>query len=113
MKKQINEIKRMQQLAGLLKENQGLVYSADNMPDDTDQDFHNNLYYILDKLGIYTTAQYMAGEDKDLVSGTDEWMDLLSYITGKNAKKDEFDAIDNKMINIVIQALENMGFNGI
>jgi hypothetical protein len=111
MKKQINEIKRMQQLAGLLKENQGLVYSADDMPDVNDPDFHDDLYYALDKLKIYTRDQYMSDAPKEMELGSEEWMDLLSHITGKDAYNDEFDTTDNKMAMVVQQALKNMGFD--
>jgi hypothetical protein len=111
MKKQINEIKRMQQLAGLLKENQGIMYSGNDLPDATDQDFHDDLYYALDKLGIYTKDQYMSDAPKEMELGSEEYMDLLSYITGKDTYSGGLDDTDNKIAMIVQQALENMGFD--
>jgi hypothetical protein len=111
MKKQLNEIKRMQQLAGLLKENQGIVYSGNDLPDATDPDFHDDLYYALNKLGIYTRDQYMSDAPKEMELGSEEWMDLLSNITGKDTYGDELDDTDNKMAMLIQKALENMGFD--
>ena len=81
------------------------------MPDPADLDFHDDLYYILDKLGIYTKGQYMSNAPKEIELGSEEYMDLLSNITGKDAYSGELNDVDNKMARLVQKALKNMGFD--
>ena len=49
----------------------------------------------------------MGGMEIEL--GTEEWMDVLSDITGKDAYEDEMDEMDDKKIMTFISKLENLG----
>jgi uncharacterized membrane protein len=95
MKKQLNEIKRMQKLAGLLEETR-YIFSNDKV---------NN---ILTDNGIDDDYfESMGG--KEIESGGNEWMDVISDLTQKDAYKDTLDANDNSKIQQFISKLEEMG----
>jgi hypothetical protein len=53
----------------------------------------------------------MSDAPKEMELGSEEWMDLLSHITGNDAYNDEFADVDNKIAMIIQQALKNMGFD--
>jgi uncharacterized membrane protein len=95
MKKQLNEIKRMQKLAGILEETR-YIFSNDKV---------NN---ILTDNGIDDDYfESMGG--KEIESGGNEWMDVISDLTQKDAYKDTLDANDNSKIQQFISKLEEMG----
>ena len=86
-----NQFKRMQKLAGLITE---------GMEDD--------VMSILKRNGIDDDYfESMGGMEIEL--GTEEWMDVLSDITGKDAYEAEFDENDDKIIMTFISKLENLG----
>jgi uncharacterized membrane protein len=95
MKKQLNEIKRMQKLAGILEETR-YIFSNDKV---------NN---ILTDNGIDDDYfESMGG--KEIESGGNEWMDVISDLTQKDAYNDTLDANDNSKIQQFISKLEEMG----
>lgn len=86
-----DQFKRMQELAGLITE---------GMEDD--------VMSILKRNGIDDDYfESMGGMEIEL--GTEEWMGVLSDITGKDAYEAEFDENDDKIIMTFISKLENLG----
>jgi len=86
-----NQFRRMQELAGLITE---------GMEDD--------VMSILKRNGIDDDYfESMGGMEIEL--GTEEWMDVLSDITGKDAYEAEFDENDDKKIMTFISKLEDLG----
>ena len=105
MKKQINEIKRMQQLAGLITESE---YRESLMNDKKKSFTSEEVKSILSNNGIDDDYfESMGG--KEIESGGEEWMDVLSDITGKDAYEDKFSEQDDETIANFFSALEDMG----
>ena len=105
MKKQINEIKRMQQLAGLITESE---YRESLMNDKKKSFTSEEVKSILSNNGINDDYfESMGG--KEIESGGEEWMDVLSDITGKDAYEDKFSEQDDETIANFFSALEDMG----
>ena len=68
----------------------------------------NDVMSILKRNGIDDDYfESMGGMEIEL--GTEEWMDVLSDITGKDAYEDEMDEMDDKKIMTFISKLENLG----
>ena len=96
MKKQVlnEEFKRMQKLAGIIKENKTIdnAYMYQTFK-DLDLDIDN------------------IKEEGGLESGGDDWMEIISYITGKDAyDSDSLTAEDHSLIQKFISV---MGKNGL
>ena len=104
MKQQINEIKRMQQLAGLITENEYRESLMNEKKSFTSEEVKS----ILSNNGIDDDYfESMGG--KEIESGGEEWMDVLSDITGKDAYEDKFSEQDDETIANFFSALEDMG----
>ena len=48
---------------------------------------------------------------KEIEYGSDEWMDVLSDITGKDAYNDAFTARDKKTVSVFMDVLRTMGIS--
>ena len=104
MKKLINEVKRMQRLAGLLKENEE-EWNVDapkewNLPDMSE------FLPLMNQAGI---TPYYLSDMEGIESGSEEWMDFISLLTGKNPYEDNFTIEEEKYIQEVIEILEANG----
>lgn len=100
MKKQlINEAKRLQELAGINE------VKIQTQKDTVEQ----KIMDILRRNGIDEDYfESMGG--KEIESGGEEWMDVISDITGKNAyESDDFDDEDNKKIRDFMEKLDELG----
>ena len=95
MKKQLNEIKRMQKLAGILEETR-YIFNDDKVNQILTNNGIDDDYF-----------EDMGG--KEIESGGNEWMDVISDLTKKDAYKDTLDANDNSKIQQFISKLEEMG----
>ena len=95
MKKQLNEIKRMQKLAGILEETR-YIFNDDRVNQILTNNGIDDDYF-----------EDMGG--KEIESGGNEWMDVISDLTKKDAYKDTLDANDNSKIQQFISKLEEMG----
>lgn len=94
MKKQlINEAKRFQELAGI---NEVKVNKPDTVMD------------ILARNGI-DDDYFEAMGGKEIEGGSEEWMDVLADITGKDPYAGEFDDEDNEKIEAFMEELEELG----
>jgi hypothetical protein len=101
MKKQINEIKRMQLIAGLITESE---YQESLMNEMSEEEVLN----ILNQNGVDDDYfESMGG--KEIESGTEEWMGILTDLTGKDAFEADFDDVDNQKIMSFIKKLKEMG----
>ena len=97
MKKQINELKRMQQLAGLINESQlNENFTPDEVMDILRRNDIDDNYFDM-----------MGG--KEIETGTEEWMNVLADITGKDPYEDNFDERDNAIIDNFLKALDDTG----
>ena len=104
MKQPINEIKRMQQLAGLITENE----YRESLMNEKKSFTSEEVKLILSNNGIDDDYfESMGG--KEIESGGEEWMDVLSDITGKDAYEDKFSEQDDETIANFFSALEDMG----
>jgi hypothetical protein len=101
MKKQINEIKRMQLIAGLITESE---YQESLMNEMSEEEVLN----ILNQNGVDDDYFESMG-DKEIESGTEEWMGILTDLTGKDAFEADFDDVDNQKIMSFIKKLKEMG----
>jgi len=94
MKKQLNEqFRRMQKLAGIITENQ--IQEMDVKTILTNNGIDDDYF------------ESMGG--KEIETGTEEWLDILSDVTGKDAYTAEFDEADEAKIQIFMQKLEALG----
>jgi molecular chaperone DnaK (HSP70) len=91
---------RMNQLAGLITENQ-----AKEMMSNLNENYsEKEIKKMLKDNDVFD-------EEGDIEQGTDEWMDLLSDIIGKDAFDEEnITDEDYKKINNFIETLEKMGY---
>ena len=95
----IQEAKRFQKLAGILTE------MKVNNPNKFSDNFVKQL---LSNNGI--DEDYL--EDMGgIESGSEEWMDVLSELTGKNAYGTDFDKDDNEKIKKLVIVLNKMGID--
>ena len=96
MKQKLNEqFTRMQKLAGIITENQI-------------QEMNMDVKTILTNKGIDDDYfESMGG--KEIETGTEEWLDVLSDVTGKDAYTAEFDEEDEAKIQAFMQKLEALG----
>jgi len=106
MKKPINEVKRMQQLAGILNESQ-LNENQSSSLDVTDK--KAVLQFLTDNGIDDDYFESMGG--KEIESGGDEWLEVLSVLTGKDAYTDEFDVEDDKKISDFLITLDRLGID--
>jgi len=106
MKKPINEVKRMQQLAGILNESQ-LNENQSSSLDVTDK--KAVLQFLADNGIDDNYFKSMGG--KEIEYGGDEWLDILSILTGKDAYTDEFDAADDKKISDLLITIDRLGID--
>jgi hypothetical protein len=90
---------RMQMLAGIITEGQYVTKLNENTID---------VMAILNRNGIDEDYfESMGG--KEVESGTEEWLDVLSDITKKDAYEDEFTPEDNELIRKFISDMEALG----
>lgn len=92
-KQLINEAKRFQELAGI---NEVKINKPDTVMD------------ILARNGIDDDYFEAMGE-KEIEGGSEEWMDVLADITGKDPYAGEFDDEDNEKIEAFMEELEKLG----
>jgi len=91
----------MQMLAGIITEGQ---YKAMLNEDNNQFDVMD----ILNRNGIDEDYfESMGG--KEVEGGTEEWLDVISDITGKNAYRDELTPEDDELIQKFISDMEGMG----
>jgi hypothetical protein len=60
MKTQLNEVKQLQKLAGLLKENDN--YQEDSLKEDLDKDIINNITNVIQSLPLKVKQFYNSGK---------------------------------------------------
>lgn len=104
MKKQLNEVRRMQVLAGL-------ITKSFNLPENQETSLDpNKVKQILNDNGVDDDYfESMAGvNNKEIEAGSEEWMGILSDITGKDAYGDEFSEEDERKIKNLKIILKNM-----
>jgi len=105
MKKQLNEIKRMQLIAGLITESE---YQESLMNEENEAMSEEEVLNILNQNGVDDDYfESMGG--KEIESGTEEWMGILTDLTGKDAFEADFDDADNQKIMNFIKKLKEMG----
>jgi len=81
---------------------------ADKEAPTMSEGMEDDVMSILKRNGIDDDYfESMGGMEIEL--GTEEWMDVLSDITGKDAYEDEMDEMDDKKIMTFISKLENLG----
>jgi hypothetical protein len=99
MKKEfINEAQRMQKLAGIINESKSLLNEMDK----------NYVLSILVNNGIDDDYfESMGG--KEIEAGDNEWMDVVSDLTNKDAYTDKFTDDDNDKVQQFISKLSDMG----
>ena len=90
---------RMQMLAGIITEGQYKNMLSENAID---------VMAVLNRNGIDEDYFESMGE-KAVEMGSEEWMDVLSDITGKNAYNDEFTPEDDELIQKFISDMEALG----
>jgi hypothetical protein len=101
MKKQINEIKRMQLIAGLITESE---YQESLMNEMSEEEVLN----ILNQNGVDDDYfESMGG--KEIESGTEEWMGILTDVIEKDAYEADLTDEDNQKIMSFIKKLKEMG----
>jgi hypothetical protein len=94
-----NEFLKMQKLAGLITESEFKSKLNENTMD---------VMAVLNRNGIDEDYfESMGG--KEVESGTEEWLDVLSDITGKDAYEGEFTPEDDKLIQKFISDMEDLG----
>lgn len=103
MKKQINEIKKMQLLAGLITESE----YRESLMNETKTFTSREVKAILQKHGV--DKKFLEDNDNSIEGGTEPWMSILSDITGKDAYNDEFTEQDDEIVANFESALEDMG----
>jgi hypothetical protein len=98
-KQLINEAKRFQELAGINE------VKIQTQKDTVEQ----KIMDILRRNGIDEDYfESMGG--KEIESGGEEWMDVISDITGKNAyESDDFDDEDDEKIRDFMEKLDELG----
>jgi len=105
MKKQINEIKKMQRLAGLITESE---YQESIMNEDKAKTFTpEEVKAILLKHDV--DEEFLEDNDMGLEGGNEPWMGIVSDITGKDAYEAEFTEQDDETIANFKSVLNNMG----
>jgi hypothetical protein len=72
------------------------------------QEMDMDVKTILDNNGIDDDYFESMGE-KSIETGTEEWLDILSDVTGKDAYTAEFDEEDEAKIQVFMQKLEALG----
>jgi hypothetical protein len=72
------------------------------------QEMDMDVKTILDNNGIDDDYFESMGE-KAIETGTEEWLDILSDVTGKDAYTAEFDKEDEAKIQVFMQKLETLG----
>jgi hypothetical protein len=103
MKKQINEIKKMQRLAGLITESE----YQESMMNEAKTFTSEEVKAILLKHGV--DEEFLEDNDMGLEGGNEPWMGIVSDITGKDAYEAEFTEQDNKTIANFESVLNDMG----
>jgi hypothetical protein len=99
MKKEfINEAQRMQKLAGIINESKSLLNEMDE----------NYVLSILVNNGI-DDDYFKSMGGKEIEAGDNEWMDVVSDLTNKDAYTDEFTDDDNDKVQQFISKLSDMG----
>jgi hypothetical protein len=105
MKKQINEVKRMQLIAGLITESE---YRESSMNEVSSKTFTpKEVKAILLKHGV--DKEFLEDNDNYIEGGNEPWMSILSDITGKDAYEDNFTDKDDKIIQNFMDTMESMG----
>jgi hypothetical protein len=105
MKKPINEIKKMQRLAGLITESE---YQESMMSEAKAKTFTpEEVKAILLKYDV--NDEFLEDNDMSLEGGTDPWMDIVSDITGKDAYEAEFTEQDDETVANFESVLNDMG----
>ena len=60
---------------------------------------------ILENNGI--NSEYLEDTDNEVIGGTEEWMDVIEEITGKDPYNDTMGEEESKVINKFIDIMEN------
>ena len=87
-----------------IKNRLGKSNTNENQINEMDMDVKT----ILDNNGIDDDYFESMGE-KAIETGTEEWLDILSDVTGKDAYTAEFDEADEAKIQVFMQKLEALG----
>jgi len=111
MKKPINEIAKMRRIAGLITESEYQeALQEENQPSSLDVTDKNAVLQFLTDNGIDDDYfESMGG--KEIEYGGDEWLEVLSVLTGKDAYTDEFDVEDDKKISDLLITIDRLGID--
>jgi hypothetical protein len=88
--------------------NKILVGKSWDIDENQIQEMDMDVKTILDNNGIDDDYFESMGE-KAIETGTEEWLDILSDVTGKDAYTAEFDEEDEAKIQVFMQKLEALG----
>ena len=103
MKQPINEIKKMQLLAGLITESEYRESLMNEAKTFTSKEVNK----ILMDNGV--DQEFLDNNDNSMEAGNEPWMSIVSDITGKDAYNDNFTPQDDKTIQNFMSTLEDMG----
>jgi hypothetical protein len=95
-KSNLNEVQRMQQLAGINESQLNEAFTSEQVTQILANNGIDDDYF--DEIGAM-----------EVEGGTEEWMDVLSEITGKDAYDSTFTPEDDLKIQQFISTMEAMG----
>jgi hypothetical protein len=115
-------VENLDLLGDLMFKNSDVALSVLKKLDQADDMMNENQSSSLDVTDRKSALQFLADNGIDdnyfksmggraIEYGGDEWLDVLSILTGKDAYTDEFDVADNKKISDLLITIDRLGID--